>query len=41
VTQTLEVRSTPQGGVSYEVHARGFNFGGGDVSTPLVTLQAQ
>ena len=41
VSQTLVVRSTPRGRVSYEISARGFNFGGGDVRTPLVTLQAQ
>lgn len=39
--QTLEVRKTSRGGVSYEVHARGVNFGGGTVSTPLVRLEAQ
>ena len=37
----LEVRKSPTGGVSHEVHAVGVNFGGRNVSTPLVTLVAQ
>lgn len=41
VSQNLEVHSTPRGGASYEVSARGLNFGGRDVRTPLVRLQAQ
>lgn len=41
VSQKLEVRSSPRGGVSYEVSARGINFGGGVISTPLVSLHAQ
>ncbi|MDR4505826.1 MAG: hypothetical protein MRK01_13725 [Candidatus Scalindua sp.] len=39
--QSLEVRKTSRGGVSYEVHASGVNFGGRTVSTPSVKLEAQ
>jgi hypothetical protein len=41
VSQNLDVRSNSRGRVSFEVSARGVNFGGGDVRTPVVTLQAQ
>jgi hypothetical protein len=41
VSENLEVSSTPQRVVSFEVGARGVNFGGRTVRTPTVTLQAQ
>jgi hypothetical protein len=41
VSQNLEVRKTSRGGIGYEVHAEGLNFGGRVISTPLITLQAQ
>ena len=37
-TTNLEVSRTPAGSVSFEVHAVAVNFGGKNVSTPLVTL---
>lgn len=37
----LEVRKLPNGYTGYEVHAVGVNFGGRNMSTPLVTLVAQ
>jgi hypothetical protein len=41
VSTNLEVSKSPTLSVSYEVHAVGVNFGGRNVSTPLVTLVAQ
>jgi hypothetical protein len=41
VKQDLEVQKTPHRRVSYEVSARGVNFGGRVVSTPTVRLEAQ
>jgi len=41
VQQNLDVRTGPSGSVSFEVSARGVNFGGGNVRTPTVTLKAQ
>ena len=41
VQQNLDVRTGPSGSVSFEVSARGVNFGGGNVRTATVTLKAQ
>ena len=41
VSQNLDVSSNSQGSVAFEVSARGVNFGGRDVRTSLIRLQAQ
>lgn len=41
VSHNLVVNNTPRGSVSYEVGARGVNFGGREVRIPLIRLEAQ
>lgn len=41
VSQNLTVTKNSHGSTSFEVSARGINFGGTTASTPLVQLQAQ
>ena len=41
VKENLVVRNTSTGSVSHDVQARGENFGGREVRTPFIHLQAQ